>query len=565
MASAVSFQGLSSGIQTDAIVNAILQQEGLPLQRLQARQTANTKRSSALTSLRSNMSGLATSLATLMNSSFDARSVTSSDANGSYVTASASGAAAGSYDLKVSQVATRGRISATLDGTGAPTNLAVADPNATAIFSGASASFAIQGTDGVIKTITLGSGTNSLNALKDAINASGAGVTAAVVNTGSGANPYQLVVTAKETGTGTTSGRVTLADITAGGSVNTLGIAAGTVDSPTSPTTLTGGLLSAAAQDAVFTLNGIQLTRKSNVVTDAVDGMTFTLKQGGQATATTFTVAQDKGAVTTAMQDVVSKYNALLKVYRDNTTTTKDSSGNVVQGPLTNNTQARSFLQTIREALTGKAAGLSAGAAYGSPAELGVKTNQDGTLSLDVATFQKALDADPAAVKRVFAFSGDSTNGVVAFSIGSSKTTTGEVGFNITSYASGGAVSGDFTVGGNTYTLTGSGGVLKGAAGTPLEGLVVTVSGTGTGTLTLSRGVGQAARDRISEITSAVTGTLSVALQNITDQNRALASQIQLGQDRLDRRRIVLEAQFSRMESVISQLQQASGSLSKLG
>ena len=36
----------------------------------------------------------------------------------------------------------------------------------------------------------------------DAINASGAGVTAAIINTGSGASSYQLVISANATGTG---------------------------------------------------------------------------------------------------------------------------------------------------------------------------------------------------------------------------------------------------------------------------------------------------------------------------------------------------------------------------
>lgn len=566
MASGISFQGLSTGLPTDQLIDAILQQEAQPLQRLQTRQTRNNQRVAALQTLKSNMTALATSLATLGGISFDARTVSSSDANGTYVSATASGAAAGSYDLKVSQVATKGRISPTLVG-GVPSNLAVADPLATPVFSGTSASFAIQGTDGVIKTLTLDASNNSLYGLRDAINGLGVadpndpnatalGVTATVVNTGSGANPYQLVLTAKETGTGTTGGVVTLADVTSGGAVNTLGITAGTVDSLTAPTTLSGGLTSAAgdvAQDALFTVNGIELTRKSNTVTDAVDGVTFTLKQGGQTTPTTFNVALDKGAITSAMQDVVSKFNALVKTYKDAT---------VSGGALANDPSVRSFITQVRAAFSGVPDGLPATASLTSTADLGLKTNRDGTLSLDTAALQTALDRDPDAAKRIFAFTGDSSNGAVTFFAGGPKTTTGAVGFNITSFASGGAVSGTFTVDGVDYALSGSNGTLSGTAGTPLEGLIVSVTGTGTGTLNLTRGVGQAVRDVVSDLTASSTGNISVILSSIDQQNQTLSRQIFEGEQRLDRRREILQAQFARLEATIGQLQAAGQSLS---
>lgn len=566
MASPLSFQGLSTGLNTDQLVNAILDQEAQPLQRLQNRQSRNNQRVAALQSLKSSLTSLSTSLSTLGTTSFDARTVSSTDSTSTYVSATASGAVAGSYDLKISQVATKGRISPTLVS-GVPSNLAVADPLATPVFSGGSASFAVQGTDGVIKTLTLTGANNTLNGLRDAINAlgtadplvagsKGLGVTATVVNTGTGAKPYQLVLTAKDTGTGTTSGVVTISDVTTGAPANTLGIAAGTVDSMTAPTTITGGLTSAGAdlaKDALFTVNGIELTRKTNAVTDAVDGITFNLKQGGQTTPTTLNVALDKGAITSAMQDVVSKFNALVKGY-------KDASG--TGGAFANDPSVRSFLTQVRAALSGSPSGLPASASLTSTADLGIKTNRDGSLSLDVTAFQSALDKDANAAKRIFAFTGESTNGVVAFYAGDTKTTTGAVGFNITSYVSGGAVAGTFTVGGTAYALTGNNGTLSGAVGTPLEGLITSVTGIGTGTLNLTRGVGQAVRDLVSALTATGTGNLSMIMSSISEQNSSLSRQISDGQQRLDRRKEILKAQFGKLEAMVGQLQAAGQSLS---
>lgn len=562
----ISSTGVATGIDWNSLISAILQQEGQPVQRLQDQQTANNNRLMALQKLQSDMNALSSSAATLGGSAFDARTVTSSDTNNTYVTATATGAAVGSYDLQVSQVATAGKISPTLSG-GLPTNLAVADPLATQVFSGSSASFAIQGTDGVIRTLTLDSTNNNLYGLRDAINAlstpdpnvagsKGLGVTATVVNTGSGANPYQLVLTSNTTGTGTTGGVVTLADVTSGGAVNTLGIAAGTVDSMTAPTTISGGLTSSGAnvaQDALFSVNGVQLTRKTNAVTDAVDGVTFNLKQGGQTGTTNLTVGVDKSSITSAMQDVISKFNSLLSDYK---------SASATGGALYNDSTTRSFISQIRSALTGVPAGLSTTATFNSTASLGIKTNQDGTLSLDTTAFQSALDKDPAAAKRIFANSGVSTSAAVAFYGAGSNTATGAIGFNITSYVSGGAVSGTFTVGGNNYTLSGTNGSLVGTAGTPLEGLILGVTGVGSGTLTVSRGVSQATQDAVSSITNYGSGMLTRIISSINDQNRTLANQITVGQSRLDRRKTQLQAQFAQIESVIGQLQAAGQSIS---
>jgi len=566
----ISFQGVTSGLQTDQLVAAIINSEGQPLQRLKDRQSLNTQRSAALKTMASNMTALGTSFAALQDA-FNSRSVTSTDSNDTYATATATGAATGTYDLKVTSVATRGQISPAMSG-GEPTNLAVADP-AAAIVTG-TASFAVRGTDGVIKAFQLTN--NSLNGLRDAINSSGSGVTATIVNSGKGANPYQLVVTANDTGTGTTNGVVTLAAIkNEDGSSTTvnpsLGIATGTLSGAFgTPTGLSGGLSSSAdgtAKDAVFTVNGIELTRKTNVVKDAVDGVTFTLKKGDATNATSLTVAQDKSAATTAMQNVLSKYNTLLKAYKDASTSTKDTStdtGDVVAAPLANDATARSIINQIQAVLRGTASGLPDSATYNSTASLGIKTGSDGSLSLDVTAFQKALDKDAGAVQKVFNFSGTSSSGAVSFSSAGAKTATGAVGFNITSYVSGGAVSGTFTVAGasgSPFTLSGTNGTLTGAAGTALEGLTLSVSGTGTGTLNLSRGVGSSLQDLVTSLTS-YSGSLELARTNIESENKNLTDRIDSGQALLDKRQTLLKAQFDKMESTLSQMRSLSSSLS---
>lgn len=559
MASPLSFQGITSGLQTDTLINAIIQQESQGMLRMQDRQALNVKRQSALKSLRSGMTDLSISVASIYDA-LSAKTVSNSDANQTYVSATATGSAKGSYRVSVTTLATRGQVS-----------VAVADPNA-AILSGGSGSFAVQGTDGTVKAFALTN--NSLNGLRDAINASGAGVTASIVNTGTGATPYQLVVTAKDTGAGTTSGQVRLAAINnADGSATNLdpsvsalggGAITGTFAAPTG---LSGGVASSGAdvgKDAVFSVNGIQMTRASNVVKDAVDGVTFTLKKGDASNETLLTVAQDTNAATTAVQNAISKFNALLKTYKDASTPVKNSSGEIVPQPLENDSVSRGLINSMRNALSGFVDGLNGTEKYKSGVDIGIKTNADGTLSLDASLFKAALEDDPDGVKRVFGLSGSSTAGGVKFSSGTSATATGAVDFNLT-YAAGGAVSGSLTYNGVTYSgLTGTNGILQGPAGSPLEGLALAVSGSGTGTLTITRGIGQRLQDAISSQTS-FTGIIQQTLTSIDDQNKSLSSRIDQQQSALDRRRAVLKAQFDRMESAVSQLRAASGGLSSLG
>ena len=474
--SALSFQGLATGVQTDALVSAILAQDGVGVVRMQAQEAQNNAASTALNTMKTQLNSLMVSLAALQDT-FNARTVTSTDTTSTYATATASGAAAASYDLSVSSVATKGRISATMVG-GAPTNLAVADPTAP-IFSGAEASFAVQGTDGVIKTFQLPSNNNSLNGLRDAINASGAGVTASIINTGSGASPYQLVVSANDTGTGTTNGVVTLAAIDNADGTSTvvnpaLGITPGTItgssgtyaDNFASPTGLNGGLTSSASGssgvNAVFTLNGVQLTRQSNAVSDAVDGVTFNLLKGGETGTTTLTVAQDTGAASAGMQTVITNYNTLMTTYKTASASTKNADGSINQAPLGGNQTASGIIAQIQAALTGTSAGLGGTSAYTNLASLGVTTNTDGSLSLNTVTFKNALTNDPAAALRLLTFSGRSQQRDSHGHGWGPQTITGSVRFTINSYTPAGPVTGTFTTANGTITLTGTNGTLSG-------------------------------------------------------------------------------------------------------
>ncbi len=574
-----SLSGISSGIDTNALINAIVAMKSGNMNRLQAQKDLNDKKTTALQAMRTGLQGLSLSL-TILYDKLNNRTVTSTDTNNTNVVATATGSASGNYDIQVSTVATKGRISSTLDANGLATNMAVASPMDTPIFSGATAQFAIQGTDGKVATISLDAASNNLNGLRDKINAqTDTGVTATIVNTGKGTNRYQLVLTAKETGTGTgtTQGNVTIADITSGDgvtAVNSLGIFAGTVDNPTTPTSITGGLTStmsgAAATDAKFTLNGVEITRTSNVVKDAAEGMTFTLKQGGQTGITTLTVTADKVGSTAAIQDVITKYNQLVKDYKAASTATKNTDGTIALAPLSNDASTRALMADLKKTMSGTSAGMPEDSAYKSLASLGITTLADGGLILNTSTFQTAVSNDLSAVKRLFSFSGTSTSQAVSFKSAGTTTLTGAVGFEVTRNL------GDNTLWGTLTKLDAAGNPV-GAPSSPIQvsadgtlvgtgdfaGLNLSVTGTGTGRLSLTRGAAQQAIDLLTGFTG-TTGTISTNLTRIVTQNNNLASQIGQAQTRLNQEKEMLKKKFAQMEVIVGRMKASAGSLSGL-
>lgn len=385
--SAVSFQGLSSGLQTDSLVDALMEQASQPLYRLQAKQSLNKERASLVRTISADLTALNTDISNLNGSGFTANTVSSSDSNSTYVSATASGAAKGNYSLFVKQVAVAaqtvysGAITASQDLGGSQS-------------SDGKYHFSVTGTNGTSTDIS--TSTNTLQGLRDAINASSSttGVAASLVQVDANGTQYALTISASKTGLGSTGG-------------STVSLAAASENSGSTITALTTAAAGSGysktvtnAQNAVFNVNGIELTRTSNTVTDAVEGMTISLKsaQAIGTPATTLTVATDKTALTKSMQNVVDKFNTLLKVYKDNSG--QDSSGNAL--PLANDFTIRNLISTVRSKIMSVPTGLSSSTSFRSAADLGLKTNKDGTMSLDSAAFQAAVDKDPSGAVSVF-------------------------------------------------------------------------------------------------------------------------------------------------------------------
>lgn len=200
--SGITLSGLSSGIDTDGLIQRLLQVEAIPIQRLKLQEAQLNNRSSVLQQLRGQMSTLSTNAAGLSNAAaFNPISALSSDAAVATISAS-SNASAGTYQIAVSALARANKISS------APQ----ADPTSAL---GQAGKFLVNGVGVDVAA------SDSLTAIAQKITNANAGVTASVIDGGSG-NAY-LTLTASFTGA---SSKIQVADLT-GTVAQTLGVLSG--------------------------------------------------------------------------------------------------------------------------------------------------------------------------------------------------------------------------------------------------------------------------------------------------------------------------------------------------
>ncbi|UVT14537.1 MAG: flagellar filament capping protein FliD [Nitrospira sp.] len=379
----ISFGGLGNGLDFGQVVDQLVKASRIPVDRLNTKKADLNSKSTDYATLSTKLIALQSAADRMrLPSNFDRSSVSVGDSTVLTATG-ASTAVQGSYTVKVTQLAQSHQM----------TNKAAKAVVATTtdIVSGASGTFTFHVGSGSNQTVNL-SATGTIDDLKTAINDLGAGATASVVNTGSEASPaYRLVLTA--TSTGASTGVTIVADDTDLDFLNGSG---------------TGGTDTLqAAQDAVIVvgdpnLNPLTFQRGSNTITDAISGVTLTLSKTTGSSTVAINVSRDVAAVQTNIKDLATAYNEVVKFINERNTydiTTKKG------GIFFNEPTVRTVLGQLRTALSSVVPGLTT---YASVGEIGVKTERDGTVTVDEAKLNAALSSNYTAVKDLFVNQADS-------------------------------------------------------------------------------------------------------------------------------------------------------------
>ena len=167
--------------------------------------------------------------------------------------------------------------------------------------------------------------------------------------------------------------------------------------------------------DAKFTINssdsGDEITKSSN--TFEINGVSIALKATNitdytESTYTTVTVEEDQSAITSKVEDFLSKFNTVTDYIKIQSAVTENSSGAYTRGALAGQSTYTSLRMNLINAMTEEVTGL----ASGDPNYLsGIGITFDNNLHVSISdadVFSEALSDDPSAVEALF----NSTDGV---------------------------------------------------------------------------------------------------------------------------------------------------------
>ncbi|WP_226632915.1 flagellar filament capping protein FliD [Novosphingobium profundi] len=372
--SLVTALGGGSGIDMLDLANKLAQaQFANKVNRLDTRSETLEAQISSASDIRSMMLALDTSLGTLIRTGDLSR--TPSVANSSVASASLTGTSLpkGSYDLEVTRLASGQNIASNAYASASDT---VGAGTLTLRFGTVSGSTFTEDTGHAAVDITIASGA-TLADVASAINGANAGVQAYVAQTVDGA---QLVLKGQN---GAANGFILEAaeDVLEPGLANLAW-------NPSS----TNGELLASAVDAAFSVDGLDYTSTSNTVSDVIPGVRLQLSGTNIGAPTRVSFADPGPSISSSMQDLTDALNEVMSAL---------NAATAIGGELANDGGARA----LKRAFSGLASSTIMPNATGTArtlGDLGLKTERNGTFTLDTERLAATMEADPEGVAAMF-------------------------------------------------------------------------------------------------------------------------------------------------------------------
>ncbi|OQP36103.1 flagellar filament capping protein FliD [Pantoea latae] len=374
----VSTLGIGSGLKLSDILDSLTTAEKQVLAPVSKQQTAATAKLSAYGTLKTAVQGFQTANAKLQEAGLYTQTTTSSTTS-AFSADSSGGAVAGKYSISVTRLAQAQTL----------TSAAQQDVKSPVGGAAASRTLKILSEEGKETRIELTQDQTSLTALRDSINKANAGVSASIIRVSDAS--YRLSLTATQTGTGHA-----VKGISVEGD-DTLQAFIG-FDAAASASGLTQNV---AAQNASLTINNVNIESSSNVISDAVEGITLKLNDvtsGNQ----TLSVVSDSSKAKTAISDWVNAYNSLQDTMASLTKYTPVDAGkdqDTKNGALLGD----GTLRIIQTQLKGILANGSGSAIYKTLTQAGITSDPtSGKLKLDGDKLTSALSVKPEAIRDIF-------------------------------------------------------------------------------------------------------------------------------------------------------------------
>lgn len=515
---AISIDGLISGLDTSSIISSLIELERRPIALLEQKQDALDLKLEAWQELNTKILAFETT-AQKINSIREFQAMGASFKNfnasqGDIVNLTAnSNVPFGTYNLVVSQLATQHKLTS--------------DQGFSSITSDIGhTSMTITTSSGATQTFT----DSTLSELRNSINAAGLGVTANIVNTASESDPnYRLMLSSSDVGSGNSFTATVTQDSTV--------LSFSTLQS---------------AQDAVFTLDGLSITRGENVFDDVIEGVDIELTAAGSGT---ITMSSDTDTIVENIESFVDAYNEVMDYFAEqfaydvNLGKTK---------PLFGSSTLLGMQSSISSIVTGLVSGFDANSdLYTSLSQVGIKTDASNQLAVDTNVLVQALTNDPNAVMNLFI---PLASGTYTFVSATGATVAGGYDTQVVNQDGSDVIQMRLTGSSDAWiTLTQSGNFWSGPDDSDLEGFdlrAVDISVGDTGTMRITVGVAV----EIAYLTGFYTEFSNEGA--IFNQRRSIETQISDYQEEIDdlERRVELRqeslaSKYARLEVTLGQLQ----------
>ncbi len=382
----------TTALDVPKLVSELMAVERRPIDQLNARIVNFETKISSFGTISSLVSGFQSAALSL---SSDLQKLTASASDANVLTASASSnAVPGTYTVGVSQLAqsqnlvAAGQTSKTAAiGNGVATTVTfdLGTISGGTLNNGAYSGAAFTSNGNGTASIVIDGTNNTLEGIRDAINAASQGVTATIVNDGSG-TPYRLALSSSSTGA---SNSIKITTSGGDGSIGSL------LDyDPAGTQNLSQTL---AAQNANLTVNGIAITSASNTLSEVIQGVTLSLKNT-TATPISLTVARDTASINTVVSGFIDAYNALASQIKSRSAFGTDGKSG---GALSGDGTLRLMQEQMRNIFNTPATGGS----LTTLSQVGISFQRDGSLLLDSSKLNNAVSTNFSDVSNLFSSS----------------------------------------------------------------------------------------------------------------------------------------------------------------
>ena len=391
----LSIDGLVTGIDTESVINGVLEIQQQQIDRLNTRKEGIVEQQTAVGFLESTIASLQSSIVQLGrvgSNAFSGRLSSVSDESAIAVAVS-NAAPPGSYRLSVNSLARAHQV--------ASNGLDSVDSEI------ATGEYSLQVGAGEQIVVEVDTSNNTLSGLADSINAANADVAATVINDGSSSSAHRLLLTSNKTGAS-----------------NELTIAFVQDPSSTDPAVAfdMGNPVQAAANATVQLGSGagaILITNETNQLDEVIPGVTLDLLKADDTTELSIDITRDVEKAKNGTNDFVSAYNGFITFVNQQSKFDPDSGAASV---LFSNRSVDSIKDEITRVVTSIVPGIDRG--NNRLAAAGITIDEKGLLQVDNSKLDELATSSEGLNKlsELFGLSGTSSNHAVKFVLAGSDT-----------------------------------------------------------------------------------------------------------------------------------------------